>query len=1132
MQTEEGTGWLLELLAEVQLQQYFLRLRDDLNITRLSHFEYVKNEDLEKIGMGRPGQRRLWEAVKRRKAMCKRKSWMSKVFSGKRLDADFSTPQSQNTFRKTSPIPGASVGEGSLQSLTCLIGEKDLSLFEKLGDGSFGVVRRGEWDAPSGKKVSVAVKCLKPDVLSQPEAMDDFIREVNAMHSLDHRNLIRLYGVVLTPPMKMVTELAPLGSLLDRLRKHQGHFLLGTLSRYAVQVAEGMGYLEAKRFIHRDLAARNLLLATRDLVKIGDFGLMRALPQNDDHYVMQEHRKVPFAWCAPESLKTRTFSHASDTWMFGVTLWEMFTYGQEPWIGLNGSQILHKIDKEGERLPRPEDCPRDIYNVMVQCWAHKPEDRPTFVALRDFLLEAQPTDMRALQDFEEPDKLHIQMNDVITVIEGRAENYWWRGQNTRTLCVGPFPRNAVTSVAGLSAHDISQPLQNSFIHTGHGDSDPRHCWGFPDKIDELYLGNPMDPPDLLAVELSTSRPPQLLGRVKREPPPRPPQPAIFAQSKWGRSAPRCPGPCPCPLCSLITPLLLQEPTYDPVSDDQDPLSADFKRLCLRKPGLPRGLWLVKPSARVPGSKTSRGGGEVSLIDFGDELSAPSLAPPSHKPGAPSLAQLAMDACSLLDKTPPQSPTRALPRPLHPTPVVDWDTRPLPPPPAYDDVAQDEDDFEVCSINSALVGARTPEGPPRGETNYAFVPEAGRPPPPLEDNLFLPPQGSTKPPNSLQTAEIFQALQQECMRQLQVPSTSLASSPSPGLGGEDRPQVPPRVPIPPRPTRQRSELGGRSGELSPASGGEEEAARWRGAAPPPQIPPREPFSPQGSRTPSPLALSGGSPLPPRLSSSPGKAMPTTQSFGSDPKYATPQVIQAPGPRTGPCILPIVRDGKKISNTHYYLLPERPPYLERYQRFLQEAQSPEEEPPSIPVPLLLPPPSTPAPAAPTATVRPMPQAALDPKANFSANNSNTGARAPSLRAPARLVRGCPGDGLEAGRPTDKIQMVQAMVHGVTTEECQAALQNHSWSVPRAVQYLKVEQLFGLGLRPRQECHKVLEMFDWNLEQAGCHLLDSCGPTHHKYVFLSCSAPVLPAFATQPGGPKGAGPIRHRDLTIPKG
>ncbi|XP_070099667.1 activated CDC42 kinase 1 isoform X27 [Equus przewalskii] len=977
MQPEEGTGWLLELLSEVQLQQYFLRLRDDLNVTRLSHFEYVKNEDLEKIGMGRPGQRRLWEAVKRRKAMCKRKSWMSKVFSGKRLEAEFPAHHSQSTFRKTSPTPGGPAGEGPLQSLTCLIGEKDLHLFEKLGDGSFGVVRRGEWDAPSGKTVSVAVKCLKPDVLSQPEAMDDFIREVNAMHSLDHRNLIRLYGVVLTPPMKMVTELAPLGSLLDRLRKHQGHFLLGTLSRYAVQVAEGMGYLESKRFIHRDLAARNLLLATRDLVKIGDFGLMRALPQNDDHYVMQEHRKVPFAWCAPESLKTRTFSHASDTWMFGVTLWEMFTYGQEPWIGLNGSQILHKIDKEGERLPRPEDCPQDIYNVMVQCWAHKPEDRPTFVALRDFLLEAQPTDMRALQDFEEPDKLHIQMNDVITVIEGRAENYWWRGQNTRTLCVGPFPRNVVTSVAGLSAQDISQPLQNSFIHTGHGDSDPRHCWGFPDKIDELYLGNPMDPPDLLSVELSASQPAQHLGRGKK-------------------------------------------PTYDPVSEDQDPLSSDFKRLGLRKPGLPRGLWLAKPSARVPGAKAGRGSGEVALIDFGEEPVVP-----APRPSAPSLAQLAMDACSLLDKTPPQSPTRALPRPLHPTPVVDWDARPLPPPPAYDDVAQDEDDFEVSSINSTLVDAGVSAGSNQGETNYAFVPEQARLLPPLEDNLFLPPQGGSKPPDSAQTAEIFQALQQECMRQLQVPAGSLGPSPSPP--GDDKPQVPPRVPIPPRPTRPR-------GELSPAPSGEEEMGRWPGPASPPRVPPREPLSPQGSRTPSPLVPPGSSPLPPRLSSSPGKTMPTTQSFASDPKYATPQVIQAPGPRAGPCILPIVRDGKK--------------------------------------------------------------AAPDPKANFSTNNSNPGIRPPALRATTRLPqRGCPGDGPEAGRPADKIQMLQAMVHGVTTEECQAALQSHSWNVQRAAQYLKVEQLFGLGLRPRGECHKVLEMFDWNLEQAGCHLLGSCGPAHHK-------------------------------------
>ncbi|XP_061204801.1 activated CDC42 kinase 1 isoform X4 [Neopsephotus bourkii] len=976
MQAEEGTDWLLELLTELQLQQYFLRIRDELNVTRLSHFEYVKNEDLEKIGMGRPGQRRLWEAVKRRKAMCKRKSWMSKVFSGKRPESEL-PPQPQSTFRKppTPPPPEA----GGQHSLTCLVRERDLSIFEKLGDGSFGVVRRGEWCTPAGKTLDVAVKCLKTDVLSQPEALDDFIREVNAMHSLDHRNLIRLYGVVLSHPMKMVTELAPLGSLLDRLRKNQGHFLISTLCQYAIQVAKGMAYLESKRFIHRDLAARNILLASNELVKIGDFGLMRALPKNDDHYVMQEHRKVPFAWCAPESLKTRTFSHASDTWMFGVTLWEMFTYGQEPWIGLNGSQILHKIDKEGERLPRPEDCPQDIYNVMLQCWAHKPEDRPTFVALRDFLVEAQPTDMRALQDFEEPDKLHIQMNDIITVIEGR-----------------------------------------------------------------LYLGNPMDPPDILGVDPSAARPTQLPGRAKRQPPPRPPQPTV----------------------------LLTKPCYDPVSEEEEGLPGGLRKLCLKKPGPGKGLRPVKPSARVPGTKvgerqpsrqlTSEGpaGGEVTLIDFGEEVPQGSPSPVGELT-APSLAKLAMEAFSLLDKTPPQSPTRALPRPLHPTPVVDWDARPLPPPPAYDDVAQDEDDFEVCSITS----------PPsrRGKTNYGFVDEGERGPA-LEDNLFLPPK-EMKQPSMTQTTELFEELQQECMKRLNVPL-------GPAAPTDDKPQIPPRIPIPPRPVR-RNEPGRWSGELSPASGGEEDR--------PPQIPPRDPLSQPTSRTPSPMALQVGSPqqraaLCSCLSTSPGKPMPTTQSFALDPKYATPKVIQAQGKdcSKGPCILPIVKDGQKVSSTHYYLLPERPAYLDKYEKFFKEAKSPEE----AQAPRLVT----------TATVRPMvQQPPTDCKANFSSNNSNPGPKC-LVKASCSLQK-IIYDGPDGCRPADKIRLVQDTVHGVTTEECQAALQNHGWSVQRAIQYLKVEQLFCLGLKSRVECHRVLEMFDWNLAQASSHLLDPYSTTRQK-------------------------------------
>uniref|UniRef100_A0A674EH28 Tyrosine kinase, non-receptor, 1 n=1 Tax=Salmo trutta TaxID=8032 RepID=A0A674EH28_SALTR len=441
---EQDTQWLYHLLAEVQLERFYLRVRDSLNITHVEHFAYIKESDLKQIGISKPGQRRLWEAVKNCKINVRPKSWMAKAFSG-------CGPEGGDQW--------GTVGSGQEKggrALTCLIQDDELTLGEELGMGSFGVVKRGEWQTPTGRVLPVAVKSLKSSLSRPTDTMTDFLQEVTTMQSLDHPNIIRLYGVVLTQPLKMVR--------MSQVRHKTVPLYRQTTTKYWACVI-------SPRFIHRDLAARNVLLASREMVKIGDFGLMRGLSQETDHYVMMAHRRIPFAWCAPESLRVGSFTHSSDVWMFGVILWEMFTYCEEPWRGLSGRQILWRVELEGQRMERPPDCPQELYSVMRKCWACTPSNRPTFSQLTTLVAEAQPLEVCAVKDFVEPRKLTLLSNDLVTIIDHSLE-----------LCdsAPALPTTAPVAASSL----ISPPLKGSLQHTGQSETHPDRNWGTSERLDE------------------------------------------------------------------------------------------------------------------------------------------------------------------------------------------------------------------------------------------------------------------------------------------------------------------------------------------------------------------------------------------------------------------------------------------------------------------------------------------------------------------------------------------------------------------------------------------------------------------------------------------------------------------------
>ena len=76
--------------------------------------------------------------------------------------------------------------------------------------------------------------------------------------------------------------------------------------------------------------------------------------------------KVPLRWMAPESIFHFEYTHKSDVWSFGVTIWEILTFGRLPYEGKDGNQVVLLLES-GQQLIKPTTCSADLYFVLQQC---------------------------------------------------------------------------------------------------------------------------------------------------------------------------------------------------------------------------------------------------------------------------------------------------------------------------------------------------------------------------------------------------------------------------------------------------------------------------------------------------------------------------------------------------------------------------------------------------------------------------------------------------------------------------------------------------------------------------------------------------------------------------------------------
>jgi serine/threonine protein kinase len=276
-----------------------------------------------------------------------------------------------------------------------------ITLEEKIGDGSFGRVYKGKCFA-----LDVAVKVPHRQTLNEQQ-LRTLRTELEIMSTISHPCIVLFLGAcTVEGSFRIVTELleGDLGDLIHNSRHPR--LSLFEKMKIAKDAALGMNWLHSSKpqIIHRDLKLNNLLIwkqGNEHRVKICDFGLS-SIKQSPQEMLRDPKgaRGTPM-YMAPEVMRNKEFDEKADVYSFGILLWEILTERKPFESHKNWDTFVEAVADDGERPLIPASCPPALRALMEDCWAGEPGLRPSFSEITDrldsIIVEAALPDPAAAQ---------------------------------------------------------------------------------------------------------------------------------------------------------------------------------------------------------------------------------------------------------------------------------------------------------------------------------------------------------------------------------------------------------------------------------------------------------------------------------------------------------------------------------------------------------------------------------------------------------------------------------------------------------------------------------------------------------------------------------------------------------------